>query len=130
MQLQDFTESEINADMLDAIARVCHEANRAFCRTIGDNSQETWDVAPDWQKTSAINGVRFHLMADHGPQESHENWMKEKLADGWKYGEVKDAEAKTHPCLVPFRKLQLGQAMKDIIFRNIVHSFKVIPGSL
>lgn len=31
--------------------------------------------------------------------------MANKIADGWKYGEAKDPEAKTHPCLVPFDKL-------------------------
>lgn len=130
MQLQDFAESEITNDMLESIASVCHETNRAFCSTIGDDSQVPWAEAPEWQRTSAMNGVRFHLTADHSPGESHENWMKEKIADGWTYGKVKNTEKKTHPCLVPFAKLQLGQVMKDILFRNVVHAFKVIPGSL
>lgn len=130
MQLQDIAESDIDDALLEAVASVCHETNRAFCRTIGDDTQVPWAQAPKWQKTSAKNGVRLHLTGDHSPAASHESWMKEKLADGWKYGEVKDADKKEHPCLVPFKKLPLVQAMKDILFRNVVHSFKVIPGSL
>jgi hypothetical protein len=41
------------------IARVCHEVNRAYCTSLGDESQLPWDSAPQWQKDSAINGVRF-----------------------------------------------------------------------
>ena len=46
---------------VQSIASVCHEANRAYCQSIGDNSQPDWDSAPDWQKQSVENGVRFHL---------------------------------------------------------------------
>src|SRR5437879_1359495 len=42
---------------VEQVAKICHEANRAYCETIGDNSQPTWEKAPQWQKDSAINGV-------------------------------------------------------------------------
>lgn len=45
----------------EQIARIAHETNRAYCESIGDNSQPPWQDAPDWQKLSAINGVKFHL---------------------------------------------------------------------
>lgn len=46
---------------IEDIASVCHEANRAYCRTLGDFSQGPWISAPDWQKQSAIAGVKLHL---------------------------------------------------------------------
>jgi hypothetical protein len=46
--------------------------------------------------------------------------MKEKLDAGWVYGEVKDAEKKTHPCLVPFSELPPFQQQKDSLFCGIV----------
>ena len=109
---------------VDIIARVAHEANRAYCEALGDKSQPTWDDAPDWQRKSAINGVRFHRdNPGAGPEASHDNWMMEKVADGWVYGPVKDLERKEHPCMVPFSKLPQPQQRKDILFRNIVHAF-------
>lgn len=45
-----------------AIAALCHEANAAYCRQTGDDSQPNWDDAPDWQKESAITGVTKILM--------------------------------------------------------------------
>lgn len=110
--------------IIDDLAKICHHANKAYCETIGDRSQVDWERAPEWQKDSARNGVKMHLAGDHSPAASHEAWMKEKLADGWTYGAVKDADKKTHPCLVPFEKLPPQQQNKDILFLNIVKAFK------
>jgi len=105
------------------IARVCHEVNRAYCQALGDNSQPAWEDAPDWQKDSALLGVKLHIEhPESGPQASHESWMAQKLADGWAYGRTKDPEAKTHPCIVPFDLLPVDQQAKDYIFRAVVHA--------
>lgn len=109
--------------MVLEIARVAHEANRAYCMSHGDTSQPAWPDAPEWQRQSAVNGVRFHRdNPDAGPEASHDNWMAEKIADGWVYGPEKDPKAKTHPCLVPFSRLPKYQQRKDMLFRNIVHA--------
>ena len=107
----------------EQIARVCHEVNRAYCQALGDNSQPPWEEAPDWMKTSAMNGVNLHIADPNaGPEASHESWMAEKEAAGWKFGPVKDADLKEHPCMVPFKELPKDQQAKDFIFRAVVHS--------
>lgn len=107
------------------VARVAHELNKAYCEAIGDNSQPAWDDAPEWQQSSAIKGVQFHLEnPDAGTSDSHESWMKQKTEEGWKYGPVKDAEKKEHPCYVPYDQLPVEQKAKDFIFRQIVHSLR------
>lgn len=108
---------------IETIARVCHEANRGYCAALGDNSQLPWDDAPDWQRVSAIAGVQFHLdNPEAGPPGSHQSWYRLKEADGWVYGQTKDAVAKTHPCMVPFEELPREQQAKDFIFTAIVHA--------
>lgn len=103
------------------IARVCHEVNRAYCEALGDFSQPRWEDAPEWQRESAMLGVNLHDdNPDAGPQASHESWMKQKIADGWVYGPVKDPAAKVHPCIMPFDQLPREQQAKDYIFRAIV----------
>jgi hypothetical protein len=90
-----------------------------------DFSQLKWEDAPDWQKESAVKGVEFHINnPEAGPAASHESWMEQKLFDGWKYGDVKDSEAKTHPCIVDFDELPKEQQAKDYLFRQVVHSLK------
>lgn len=107
------------------IAEVCHEVNRAYCQALGDNRQLSWDVAPKWQKDSAIRGVELHLSKPNaGPQAGHECWMAQKLQEGWKYGLVKNPDAKEHHCLVPFDQLPVDQQAKDYIFRAVVHALR------
>lgn len=108
------------------IARVCHEVNRGYCQALGDNSQPSWEEAPEWQRSSAVDGVQFHQAIGAGPEASHERWALQKHSDGWVYGELKDAEKKTHPCLVPFAELPREQQAKDYIFRAVVHALS--PG--
>lgn len=108
-----------------AIAKICHEANRAYCETLGDVSQVSWESAPDWQRNSAIHGVQDILRGlTTRPEQSHEAWLAEKAAAGWTYGPVKNAETKEHPCFVPFEELSADQQAKDHLFFAIVTALK------
>ena len=107
-------------DIMD-VARVCHEANRALCEALGDHSQVEWVIAPEWQMDSAMNGVEFNLKNPEAPASaSHDSWLAEKAAAGWKYGPIKDAEKKEHPCFVPYDQLPKDQQAKDHLFKAIV----------
>lgn len=110
---------------IENIAQVAHEINKAYCEAIGDNSQPTWENAPEWQKSSAIQGVKFHLENPNaGPDASHNSWLKQKEEEGWKYGPVKNPETKEHPCYVPYEQLPTEQKAKDYLFKQVVHSLK------
>ena len=109
--------------MAHSIARVAHELNMSYCQSLGDYTQLPWEQAPEWQQKSAIAGVEFHLANPNAtPKDSHDSWMKEKKDDGWVWGEIKDYEAKTHPCMVPYDELPQEQRSKDFIFRGTVHA--------
>ncbi len=112
------------------IAQIVHEANRAYCQTLGDDSQVPWVEAPEWQKTSAVMGVEGILSGRiTKPEESHEGWLAEKARTGWKYGPVKDADKKEHPCFVPYSALLSEQQAKDAIFFGIVRACAAhVPG--
>jgi hypothetical protein len=113
------------------IARVSHQLNKAYCESIGDNTQVDFENTPDWQRNSAIIGVEFHRNNPNASDSaSHDSWLAEKVKEGWVYGEVKDAEAKTHPCIVPFNKLPLEQQIKDKLFRQTVHALLPLLSSL
>lgn len=113
------------------IARVAHEINRAYCASLGDTSQPAWEDAPEWQQQSAIAGVEMHLAnPDATPEQSHESWLAQKVAAGWVYGEVKDAEKKEHPCCRPYDELPAEQKSKDYLFRSVVHMLKDIPDEM
>lgn len=106
---------------IEACAHAAHEANRAYCRAIGDTSQPSWDEAPEWQRSSAINGVTG-VIAGNSPRESHESWLKEKRETGWKWGALKNPEMKEHPCFVPYDELPDAQKAKDAIYVAVVRA--------
>ena len=35
----------------------------------------------------------------------HEVWAETRIKQGWKYGEQRNDELKTHPCLIPYEEL-------------------------
>lgn len=109
----------------EAVARVCHETNRAYCFSLGDFTQKPWEEAPQWQKDSAIKGVEFHhknlaLCNTVPPSASHDSWLKEKAETGWSYGPIKNEETKEHPCYVRYEDLPLEQRIKDTLFGEVV----------
>lgn len=114
-----------------SIAMVAHELNRAYCRSIGDDSQPAWDEAPEWQQKSAIAGVEMHLAnPDATPEESHQSWLDEKEKAGWTYGETKDVEKKQHPCCLPYDELPQEQKVKDYLFKAAVNYISKLIESL
>jgi hypothetical protein len=120
------TKASVDADLTEealiGAARAAHEANRAWCITTGDTSQASWDDADDWQRSSAIEGVRG-VLNGNTPQQSHESWLAHKEQDGWVYGETKNSAEKTHPCMVPYEELSEDQRVKDDIFVATVTAF-------
>lgn len=110
---------------VEAIARVCHEANRAYCVSLGDTSQPSWDDAPDWQRQSAVTGVAGHLDGSiTSARQSHESWLREKEATGWTYGPTKDPILKQHPCFVAYDLLPPSQQKKDALFKAVVDALR------
>ena len=111
------------SEQLTQTAKVAHEVNRVWCEYNGDNTQPSWDDAPEWQTNSAMSGARFHMNnPEAGDDALHNNWMQDKINDGWTYEPIKDPENKLHPCLVPFSELPREQQFKDQLFRTVCRS--------
>lgn len=121
-------EKDAKVDRIVLAAGVAHEVNRAYCSHLGDDSQKSWDNCEDWQRESAIQGV---VAIDENrsitPAQLHSSWLAQKKADGWIYGDVKDALKKTHPCMVPYNMLAEEQQLKDTLFGAAVRAVMGIP---
>lgn len=114
----------VSDNKIRALAKMVHEANRAFCESIGDNSQVPWSETPEYNHTSACVGVRaIYDNPDMPNDELHNVWMESKKADGWVYGKVKDREKKTHPSIVPYAELSASEKYKDSLVKAIVVSY-------
>lgn len=45
------------------------------------------------------------LLVEQMAKNVHEVWAESRISQGWVYGEQRDDEKKTHPCLVPYEEL-------------------------
>ena len=106
---------------IDAIGRVCHEANRAYCIVVGDSELPAWDDLEETYRESTRIGVR-NALAGHTPKESHASWLKERVGAGWVLGAKLDRTAKIHPNLVQYDQLPEAQKRKDHLFVAITRA--------
>ncbi len=48
-------------------------------------------------------------LAEH----NHDVWARQRIADGWTWGEKRDDAHKKHPCLVPYAQLPESEKLYD-----------------
>lgn len=105
------------------IARVTHEAVRAWQTANGQKPAPAWARAPAWMKTSTLEAVYWNTGKDQPtPAARHRQWMQEKLQAGWKLGKRKDARLKTHPLMVPYSQLPEVERRKDALVSAVIAS--------
>lgn len=54
----------------------------------------------------------------------HEVWANNRIAEGWRYGPVRDDAQKKHPCLIPYE--QLPESEKDYDRATSLETLKLI----
>lgn len=54
----------------------------------------------------------------------HDIWAAGRITEGWAYGEIKDAESKTTPLLVPYA--ELPESEKDYDRNTALETIKLI----
>ncbi len=105
------------------IARVMHEAIRAFQAAHDQPTSPHWNKAPRWMKDASIAGAKFRIENPKASaSDQHVQWMNEKKENGWKLGTVKDPIAKTHPLLIPYGELPELERQKDALVAGIINA--------
>lgn len=103
------------------IARVAHNTLFEFNKLLGDAAYGMWDETSEQQRQSIISGVHWRLNnPDVSCEACHEEWLKFKRDQGWKYGPTKDYAKLEHPALKPWESLPITQKLKDSVFKGIV----------
>lgn len=46
-------------------------------------------------------------------ENAHEVWARQRISEGWKYGEKRNDDAKEHPCLIPYEMLSDSEKEYD-----------------
>ena len=55
---------------------------------------------------------------------AHENWGRQRIGEGWRYGPRRDDARKEHPNLVPYE--ELSESDKDYDRRTAMETIKTI----
>ncbi len=55
---------------------------------------------------------------------AHDNWARQRLSEGWRYGPERNDARKEHPCLVPYE--QLPEAEKEYDRKTAMETIKAI----
>jgi hypothetical protein len=105
------------------VAELIYEAARLEAAWSGRSIvPEEWQRRDDKFREQMVRTVANYLAMDQlpSPEEAHDNWMREHIRMGWKYGEKRDPELKLHPDLVPYDELPKDERDKDAVFLALV----------
>ena len=95
---------ETRPRLVERVARVALEANRAWDEVRGVKPGAPWRQTDQSHRDAAIESVRLAL-AGAPDSQLHEAWRAHKVANGWTAGATKDEQARTDPMLVPYTAL-------------------------
>jgi hypothetical protein len=83
----------------------------------------TYEPAP--RDTSAVVLPRSVLdLTEMLAKNAHENWARQRMSDGWRYGPRRDDAKKEHPSLVPYE--DLSEEEKEYDRRTAMETVKTI----
>lgn len=72
------------------------------------------DYIPQPEDTSNINLPKeLEPLIEKMSKNVHEVWAATRIAQGWKYGEKRNDDLKTHPSLIPYEELSEEEKVFD-----------------
>ncbi len=114
------------------VAKECHIANNNLMVTNNEipNPIDWNDLSTHTKHINISSVKKIYDNPSITAKDIHDEWMKNKIKDGWKYGDVKDDELKTHHLIVDFDKMNDVDKMKDQIFIDIVNNRRDFIGNM
>lgn len=68
--------------------------------------------------------IELEYLVEEMSRNVHEVWAKTRIDQGWSYGEQRNDELKTHPCLVPYE--ELPESEKEYDRNTSIETLKLI----
>ena len=74
--------------------------------------QETYTPQPI-DTTDVELPKELEMLVEQMSKNVHEVWSETRIQQGWTYGEQRNDELKTHPCLIPYEELPESEKEYD-----------------
>ena len=117
-------KTESDGITVDAVARIVHNAQRDLGYWLEDPyPPEPYDALPEEQRRPVQSLVRL-IIGGYPPEYVQEMWIESMKEKGWDWGEEKDPNRKTHPCITGFEELPLWERKKVLLAYDIVEEFR------
>lgn len=110
------TDDVLRERRAEFVYEVCRLEAIASCRPMVPEVYAQRDAAFRAQFLKTIDRLCADEAPPTTPEAEHDSWMRAYEEMGWRYGEVRDPVAKTHPDMVPFNELPKAERDKDAIF--------------
>lgn len=78
---------------------------RNLCKLAGKIVQSMNYIPKPLDTSGIVLPRRLEELTESLSRNVHEVWAAGRMADGWKYGPVRDEIKKEHPCLIPYEQL-------------------------
>jgi RyR domain len=64
--------------------------------------------------TSGVGlGAEVRELTELLARNAHDNWARQRVADGWRFGPERNDQKKEHPCLIPYDELPEAEKEYD-----------------
>ena len=108
----------------EEIAAVCYSVIKEYSLSLEDPSRYPPSFTYHYLDKNIRDGYEKAIQeikdgTRKSPEELHKKWCEDRFKDGWTFGEYKNVEKKTHPCLVDYKDLSKREKVKDTIFLEI-----------
>jgi hypothetical protein len=83
------------------------------------------NYTPETIDTSAINlPPELEELVEKLAENNHDHWARQRINEGWRYGQTRNDERKEHPDLVPYD--DLPESEKEYDRKTVVEALKAI----
>jgi len=111
------------AKILLFISKLAHNAMADNCLQNYNINIPLWDELPEDNRFVVVNLTAYiYAHPDITDKELHDNWVKDRLNDGWRYGIKLDNDKKENPNIVEYENIPLHFRISSNIFRNVILS--------
>lgn len=89
---------------------------------------KAWGETEQPWREKVLAAVDMHIShPDKTPEQAHDEWVAQRVADGWTYADARDDAKKEHPMIRPWVELPFERRVQDTVLHALVAELKMIP---